>query len=364
MLWPQWGDDQPGWILGYLWILWMDGLGSWGQYKPVKWIRYLTKAGGLSKFPIYRAWIAWTDLSPNVADEDLNHCSGAMGVPLVWDSVCLIYLTMFDHSKSNLACHTILPASKPWLRQRKLGSNTSVLRTNRILRLEMMKGGARLRLDLDEGWCEALHDITIHHIETWPWWRVVWDFTWHNNTSHSDLTLMKGGVRLYMKGGVRVHEGWRREVVTKGSGDEGKWRRREVVTKGSGDDGKWWRREVVTKGSGDDGKWWRREVVTMGSGDEGKWWRREVVTKGSGDDGKWTKGSGDDGKWWRREVVTEGSGDDGKWWRREVMMKGSGDEGKWWRREVVTKGSGAHWNGCMGFVLGRKLEHETLCFSL
>ena len=250
------------------------------------------------------------------------------------------------------------------INQRKLGSNTSVLRTNRILRLEMMKGGARLRLDLDEGWCETLHDITIHHIETWPWWRVVWDFTWHNNTSHWDLTLMKGCVRLYMKGGVRVHEGWRREVVTKGSGDEGKWWRREVVTKGSGDDGKWWRREVVTKGSGDDGKWWRREVVTMGSGDEGKWWRREVVTKGSGDDGKWTKGSGDDGKWWRREVVTEGSGDDGKWWRREVMMKGSGDEGKWWRREVVTKGSGAHWNGCMGFVLGRKPEHETLCFSV
>ena len=47
--------------------------------------------------------------------------------------------------------------------QRKLGSNTSVLRTNRILRLEMMKGGARLRLDLDEGWCETLHDIQIHH---------------------------------------------------------------------------------------------------------------------------------------------------------------------------------------------------------
>ena len=35
--------------------------------------------------------------------------------------------------------------------------------------------------------------------------------------------------------------------------------RREVVTMGSGDEGK------VTMGSG------RREVVTMGSGDEGKW---------------------------------------------------------------------------------------------
>ena len=97
--------------------------------------------------------------------------------------------------------------------QRKLGSNTSVLRTNRILRLEMMKGGARFRLDLDEGWCETLHYITIHHkgidldegwcetlhyitihhkgtdldegwcetlhyitIYHWLWWRVVWDF--------------------------------------------------------------------------------------------------------------------------------------------------------------------------------------------
>ena len=60
------------------------------------------------------------------------------------------------------------------INQRKLGSNTSVLRTNTWN---------------DEGWCA---------IETWPWWRVVWDFTWHNNTSHWDLTLMKGGVRLYM----------------------------------------------------------------------------------------------------------------------------------------------------------------------
>ena len=57
-----------------------------------------------------------------------------------------------------------------------------------------LKGGARFRLDLDEGWCETLHDITIHHIETWPWWRVVWDFTW-----------------------------WRWEVVTMGSVAEGKW---------------------------------------------------------------------------------------------------------------------------------------------
>ena len=31
----------------------------------------------------------------------------------------------------------------------------------------------------------------------------------------------------------------RGEVVTKGSGDEGKWSRREVVRKGSGHEGKW-----------------------------------------------------------------------------------------------------------------------------
>ena len=30
----------------------------------------------------------------------------------------------------------------------------------------MMKGGARLRLDLDEGWCETLHYITIHQKTT------------------------------------------------------------------------------------------------------------------------------------------------------------------------------------------------------
>ena len=108
---------------------------------------------------------------------------------------------------------------------------------------------------------------------------------------------------------------WRREVVTKGSGDEGKWWRRgrcrfwyrgEVVTKGSGDEGKWWRREVVTKGSGDEGKWWWRGMVRKGGGDDGKWWGREVVRKGSG----------------RREVVTMGSGDDGKWWGREVVSWG------------------------------------------
>ena len=30
----------------------------------------------------------------------------------------------------------------------------------------MMKGGARVRLDPDEGWCETLHYITIRHERT------------------------------------------------------------------------------------------------------------------------------------------------------------------------------------------------------
>ena len=165
------------------------------------------------------------------------------------------------------------------------------------------------------------------------------------------------GREVVRKGSGEEGKWWRREVVTKGSGEEGKWWkrgkwwRREVVTKGSGEEGKWWRREVVRKGSGDQGKWWRREVVKKGSDDEGERWRREVVRKGSGGEGKWwrrevvKKGSGEEGEWWRREVVKQGSDDEGEWWRREVvswevMMKGRGDEGKWWGREVVEKGSG------------------------
>ena len=45
----------------------------------------------------------------------------------------------------------------------------------------MMKGGARLRLDLDEGWCETLHYITIQQK------RIDLDM---------ELTMMKGGARL------------------------------------------------------------------------------------------------------------------------------------------------------------------------
>ena len=138
--------------------------------------------------------------------------------------------------------------------------------------------------------------------------------------------------------GATVHG---REVVRKGSGDEGKWWGREVVTMGSGEEGKWWRREVMMKGSGEEGKWWGREV-----------WGREVVTKGSGEEGKW---------WWSG-VVTKGSGEEGKWWRREVMMKGSGEEGNWqpWRGVVHDVARALYWGGSrsgMGQNLKTNINH-------
>ena len=150
-------------------------------------------------------------------------------------------------------------------------------------------------IDLDEGWCETLHDITIHQK------RIDLDEGWcetlHYITIHNKkIDLDEGWCETLHY--ITIHH--KREVVTKGSGEEGKWWWREVVTKGSGEEGKWWRREVVRKGSGDEGKWWRREVVMKGSGDEGKRWRREVVKKGSGDEGKWSG----------REVVTKGSGEE------------------------------------------------------
>ena len=161
-------------------------------------------------------------------------------------------------------------------------------------------------------------------------------------------------------------------------GDEGKWWPREMVTKRCGDEGKWWR---WTKGSGDEGKWWLREC-----GDFGKWWRREVVTKEM---------------WWRWEVVTKGRGKEGKWWRWEVVTFASSGCRRRWKYLVCVAGAAAvvpdaigsfyvfgnecsscvrsfmrflklwlqialEWlhECCMGHVLGRKPEHETLHFSV
>ncbi len=88
-------------------------------------------------------------------------------------------------------------------------------------------------------------DFTSHNNTCW---KVVLDFTSHNNTSrgvvwdftpHNNITIHQGKWWLW-------------------------WR---VVTKGSGDLGKWWRREY-----GYFAKWWLREVVTLVSCDFGKWW--------------------------------------------------------------------------------------------
>ena len=89
---------------------------------------------------------------------------------------------------------------------------------------------------------------------------------------------------VMMKGSDDEGEWWGREVVRKGSGDEGKWWRREVMRKGNGEEGRGGRWEVVRKGSSEEGEVVRREVVRKGSG------RREVVTMGSGEEGKWWVG--------------------------------------------------------------------------
>ena len=90
----------------------------------------------------------------------------------------------------------------------------------------LMKGGVRLYiwwLLPDEGWCETLHLMTLSrkcgvrlyiwwllpdegwcetlHLMTFAWWRVVWDFT------SDDFYLMKGGVRLYIWW-LLPDEGW------------------------------------------------------------------------------------------------------------------------------------------------------------
>ena len=50
----------------------------------------------------------------------------------------------------------------------------------------MMKGGARVRLDLDEGWCETLHNITVHQKRTD--FDEGWCETLHYITIHQERT--------------------------------------------------------------------------------------------------------------------------------------------------------------------------------
>ena len=267
------------------------------------------------------------------------------------------------------------------------------------------------QIENDEGWCaiETWNDEGWCARETWSWcnwlwWRVVREW---------DLTMMKGGARCNNTSCVNTSEKnwlwWRvvRDVTIHHVSihqkridyDEGWWARR-----GSGEEGKWWWRGVVKKG-GEEGKWkwWRRDVMMKGSGEEGKWWGREVVRKGSGEEGEW----------WRREVVRKGSGEEGNWWGREVVIWGgsqstkpcvfpckvaAGDDERYLvcaavAAAVVPDAIGSSYGFCkklcscvrssmrflklclqialewlheccMGYVVGRKPEHETLCFSV
>ena len=61
----------------------------------------------------------------------------------------------------------------------------------------MMKGGARVRLDLDEGWCETLHYITIHQK------RIDFDEGWCETLHY--ITIQNKRIRSYA---VDLDEGW------------------------------------------------------------------------------------------------------------------------------------------------------------
>ena len=156
----------------------------------------------------------------------------------------------------------------------------------------MMKGGARVRLDLDaidydEGWCAS---------ETWSWWNWLW------------------------------------------------WR---VV---SGEEGKWWGREVVRKGSGEEGNWWvgeeagARNLVFF----RVKWLQATM------------KGTSSVRRVRLRSLcprivppmcfATSGC----------VCVRSSMRFLNLWLQIAL------EWlhECCMGYVVGRKPEHETLCFSV
>ena len=179
--------------------------------------------------------------------------------------------------------------------------------------LTMMKGGAR---------CNNTSCVNTPE-KNWLWWRVVRDVTIHHVSIHQKR--------------IDYDEGW-------------------CAMKGSGEEGKWWRWEVMRKGSGGDGKWWGREVRSDGIADD-----EEVMRKGSGDDGKW----------WGREVVTMGSGEEEKWWgmadRIGVFCKnGCSCVRNSMRFLKLWLQIALEWlhECCMGNVVGRKPEHETLCFSV
>ena len=133
--------------------------------------------------------------------------------------------------------------------QRKLGRNTSVLRTNGIVRLDIGEGWCATwhhitihhkRIDIDAGWCATWHRITTHHKRTDPdeGWCASWHHitihhkridiaegrcqTWHQITIHHKRIIGcdKGvwDLTSHSNTSQRNHRLWHR-VVTKGSGD-------------------------------------------------------------------------------------------------------------------------------------------------
>ena len=60
-----------------------------------------------------------------------------------------------------------------------------------LMELTMMKGGARVRLDLDEGWCEPLHYMTIQQKRTD--FDEGWCETLHYITIHQKRTDLDEG---------------------------------------------------------------------------------------------------------------------------------------------------------------------------
>ena len=151
----------------------------------------------LGGFHIFFPWIS--HISPTVS-HDFSHISLTVSHKtsvLGWDFCC-------DHQEQ-LRC-TAIGSTWRWLcthqaveleliyiskeyYQRKLGSNTSELRTNRILRLEMMKGGMSSNNIYQKN----------KKLCSWPWWRVVDHITIHNVTIHSKR------IRSYA---VDLDEGW------------------------------------------------------------------------------------------------------------------------------------------------------------
>ena len=198
-----------------------------------------------------------------------------------------------------------------------------------------MKGGAR---------CNNTSCVNTSE-KNWLWWRVVRDVTIHHVSIHQKR--------------IDYDEGW---CARMGSGEEGTWWWRGVVKKGSDDEGEWWIREVMMKGSG--------EVVAdrigmaawmlhgLCCGEEAgarnlvffrvKW--LQATMKGTSCVRRLRFGS-----FRVQSVPPMGFATSGCSCVRSSMRFLT----LWWQIAL-------EWlhECCMGYVVGRKPEHETLCFSV